>query len=134
MRTGARQHGQIMLIILGSLFLGAGAATGVFTTGKSIESLRKDVAHMQLEESRRGRVLELLAQWKKIAEPAQQGFEKYGQVLLTLMTRQDATADDFRAVLERQREELKRAEEQLLPLRDALRDTLEEDEWDRLFR
>jgi len=129
-----RQRGQIMLIILGTLFLGAGAATGVFSSGKSIESIRKEVGRMHLEAARQERVYDLLDRWEEIAEPAQRGFEEYGQALLDLVARQDATAADFQAVLGRQRDELKRSEGQLLPVREALRETLSEDEWRRLFQ
>ena len=134
MSPRGRQRGQIMLIILGTLFLGAGAATGVFTSGKSIGSIRKEVGRMHLEAARQERVYDLLDRWEEIAEPAQRGFEEYGQALLDLVARQDATAADFQAVLGRQRDELKRSEGQLLPVREALRETLSEDEWRRLFQ
>lgn len=134
MSLRGRQHGQIMLIILGTLFLGAGAATGVFTSGKSIDSIRKEVGRMHLEVARRERVYELLDRWEEIAEPAHRGFDEYGQALLDLVARHDATAADFQAVLKRQRDELKQSEGQLLPLRGALRETLNEDEWKRLFQ
>jgi hypothetical protein len=134
MSVRSRQRGQIMLIILGTLFLGAGAATGVFTSGKSIESIRKEVGRMQLGATRRDRVFGLLDQWEAIAEPAHRGFDEYGKALLDLVTRQDATAADFQSVLKRQRDELKQSEGQLLPVREALRGTLDEDEWRRLFQ
>jgi len=134
MRSRGRQRGQIMLIILGTLFLGAGAATGVFSTGKSIESIRKEVGRMRLDEARQERVYDLLDRWEGIAEPAHSGFDEYGQALLDLVARQDATAADFQAVLERQRDELKRSEGQLLPVREALRETLDEDQWRQLFQ
>lgn len=134
MSSRGRQRGQIMLIILGTLFLGAGAATGVFSSGKSIESIRKEVGRMELGAARQDRVFELLDQWEEIAEPAHHGFDDYGQTLLNLVARQDATEADFQAVLKRQRDELRGSEGQLLPVREALRETLDEDEWRRLFQ
>ena len=134
MNARRRQHGPIMLIILGTLFLGAGAATGIFTSGKSIESLRKEVGKMQLDEPRRDRVHELLDQWEAIAEPASHGFDEYGQAVLGLVARQDASREEFQSVLNRQREELELTEGKLLPVREALRETLEEEEWNRLFQ
>ena len=129
-----RQLGQIMWIILGMLFLGGGAATGVFSTGKSIDSIRKDVKALRLEGARQEHVHALLDRWKEIAEPAGEDFNEYGQLLLDLITRQDASEQDFSAVLARQRGELQQSEDLLLPLRDELRAALEKEEWDRLFQ
>jgi ribosomal protein L16 Arg81 hydroxylase len=134
MKSRRRQRGQVMLIILGALFLGAGAGTGIFASGKSIESLRKEVGKMQLDEPRREHVHELLDQWEAIAEPAHQEFDEYGQTLLGLVAQRDASREEFQSVLGRQREELELTEAQLLPLREALRAALDEEEWKRLFQ
>jgi hypothetical protein len=134
MNLRTRQLGQIMWIILGTLFLGGGAATGVFSAGKSIDSIRKDVKALRLEGARQEQVYALLNRWEAIAGPAGEDFNEYGQVLLDLITRQDASKQDFNAVLERQREELKQSEDLLLPLRDELRSALDKEEWDGLFR
>jgi hypothetical protein len=134
MNRRSHQRGQIMLIILGTLFLGAGAATGVFTSGKSIESMRKDVRGLQLDAIRQQRIYDLLDRWEDIADPAAQGFEAYGESLLALMRRQNASREEFEAVLGRQRSELAEAERRLLPLRDEMRAALTEEQWNQLFR
>jgi hypothetical protein len=59
-----RQRGQLMLIILGTLFLGSGVATGVFVSGKSIKSIRKEVSALQLEAERQAQVYRVLEQWE----------------------------------------------------------------------
>ena len=122
-----------MLIILGSLILGGGAAIGTFVSGKSVNSLRKDLQKMQLEETRRNEVLGLFDRWEAISEPALKDFEDYGQALLELMSQQQASPDQFRDLMGRQRDSARDAEDRLLPLRDELRATLNRSEWDRLF-
>ena len=134
MRLRGHQRGQIMLIILGSLIFGGGAAIGTFASGKSVESLRKDVQKMQLDETRRTEVLGVFDRWEAISQPALEDFEDYGQALLELMGQQQASPDQFRELMDRQRDSAKHAEDQLLPLRDQLGATLTRSEWDQLFR
>ena len=134
MRLRGHQRGQIMLIILGSLIFGGGAAIGTFASGKSVESLRKDVQKMQLEETRRTEVLGVFDRWEAISQPALEDFEDYGQALLELMGQQQASPDQFRELMNRQRDSARHAEDQLLPLREQLGATLTRSEWDRLFR
>ena len=122
-----------MLIILGTLFFGSGIATGVFTSGKSIRSLRKEVKSLQIEDTRQQQVLAALDRWEVIASPAGEEYGRYGIELLKLMRRQQSSPSDFEEILERQRRELQNTEDQLLPLRDELRALLEEKEWNRLF-
>lgn len=128
-----RQHGQLMLVILGTLFLGSGIATGVFTSGKPIKSLRKEVKSLQIEDSRQEQVLAILDRWQAIASPAGEEYGRYGKVLMELMRRQDSSRAEFEEVLELQRRELQSTEDQLLPLRDELRALLDDNEWNRLF-
>lgn len=123
-----------MLIVLGTLFLGSGVATGVFTSGKSIKSLRKEVRSLQIEDSRRQQVLETFDRWEAIARPAGEDFGRYGKALIELMRRQDSSQADFEEVLQRQRDELQSTESELLPLRDEMRALLDEKEWNQLFR
>lgn len=134
MNLRRRQGGQVMLIILGSLIFGGGAAVGTFVSGKSVQSLRKDVQNMQLDETRRNAVLGLFDRWEAISEPALEDFEDYGEALLELMRQQQASPDPFRKLMDRQRESARIAEDEMLPLRDQLRATLTRSEWDRLFR
>jgi Spy/CpxP family protein refolding chaperone len=133
MRHRRFQRGQIMLIILGSLLLGGGAAIGTFASGKSVKSLRKDVQKMQIEETRRNEVLRLFDRWEAVSGPALEDFEAYGQAMLELMRQQQASTDQFRDLMDRQRDSARDAEDRLLPLRDELRATLTRAEWDRLF-
>ena len=122
-----------MLIILGSLLLGGGAAIGTFASGKSVKSLRKDVQKMQIEETRRNEVLRLFDRWEAVSGPALEDFEAYGQAMLELMRQQQASTDQFRDLMDRQRDSARDAEDRLLPLRDELRATLTRAEWARLF-
>jgi hypothetical protein len=133
MRHRRFQRGQIMLIILGSLLLGGGAAIGTFASGKSVKSLRKDVQKMQIEETRRNEVLRLFDRWEAVSGPALEDFEAYGQAMLELMRQQQASTEQFRDLMDRQRDSARDAEDRLLPLRDELRATLTRAEWDRLF-
>jgi hypothetical protein len=133
MRHRRFQRGQIMLIILGSLLLGGGAAIGTLASGKSVKSLRKDVQKMQIEETLRNEVLRQFDRWEAVSGPALEDFEAYGQAMLELMRQQQASTDQFRDLMDRQRDSARDAEDRLLPLRDELRATLTRAEWDRLF-
>ena len=134
MKLRKRQRGQLMLIILGTLFLGSGVATGVFVSGKSIKSIRKEVAALQLEADRQDRVYRVLEQWEAIADPATDELRRYARDLMDLISRHESTKAEFQQVMLRQREEFREAEDLLLPLREELRATLDRDEWEQLFR
>ena len=134
MKQHRHQRGQIMLIILGSLFLGGGAVTGAFATGRSVKSLRMEVRQLDIGASRRDEVLRLVDRWEAISGPAVRDFEDYGQALLALLRERQASPAEFRDLMERQRQSTRRAEDRLLPLRDELRAALTRSEWDRLFR
>lgn len=134
MRQRGRQRGQVMLIILGSLFLGGGAVTGAFVAGKSIESLKKDARRLEIGETRRAEVLDLFDRWDAISGPAVNDFEDYGRALLDLVQQKQASPTDFDDLMESQRTSAREAEDRLLPLRDELRATLSREEWGQLFR
>jgi hypothetical protein len=129
-----RQRGQIMLIFLGTLFLGSGVVTGVFTSGKSIKSIRQEARAMHLESDRRERVLTILDAWEEMAEPAGQSYVKFGKELVDLVRKQSTTQAEFQTLLDQERAELQHNQDMLLPLRDELRATLSEDEWNRLLK
>ncbi len=134
MKLRQRQRGQLMLIILGTLFLGSGVATGVFVSGKSIKSIRKEVSALQLEAERQAQVYRVLEQWEAIAEPATDELRGYARELMDLISGHESTRAEFQQLMLRQREEFREAEDRLLPLREELRATLDKDEWDQLFR
>ena len=123
-----------MLIVLGTLFLGGGATSGVFVSGKTIDSMRREVKALRLETHRQEVVYALLDRWQAIADPASDDMAGYAQALMDLVRQHDATRGDFQEVLERQRVAFGEAERELLPLRDELRATLSRDEWQRLFQ
>jgi hypothetical protein len=129
-----RQHGQVLMIIFASLFLGGGIATGVISSGKSIKSLQKTVRSMALEESRRDAVLAILDRWQGIAEPPQRSLKTHTRAFLDLIGNQGSTQAQFDELLLQHRAALLEAEKELLPLRDELRSTLDQQEWARLFR
>jgi len=134
MNLHKRQSGQLMLIILGTLFLGGGTATGVFVSGKTIDSIRRDVKALRLDAHRQEEVFALLDRWTAIADSASDDLPEYASALMDLVGRHDATHADFQQVFERQRVAFREAEGELLPLRDRLRATLSRDEWNRLFQ
>ena len=133
MNHAHRQRGQVLLIIFATLFLGGGIATGVFSSGKSIKSLKKGIQSMQLEESRKDAVLDILDRWQDIAEPSQAGYESHAHAILELIGNQDASRAQFDELLQRQRDALLEAEDELLPLRDELRSALDKQQWNQLF-
>lgn len=133
MKQRRHQRGQIMLIILGSLFLGGGAVTGAFATGQPLKSLRKEVQQLDIGSDRSDEVLALFDRWEAISGPAVKDFEDYGQALLALLREQQSSPARFHDLMERQRASTREAEDRLLPLRDELRATLTRPEWDRLF-
>lgn len=134
MNLRKRQSGQLMLIVLGTLFLGGGAATGVFVSGKTIDSIRRDVKALRLDTHRQEEVFALLDRWATIADSTSDDLPEYASALMDLVRQHDATHADFQEALERQRVAFREAEGELLPLRDQLRATLSREEWNRLFQ
>jgi len=128
------QHGQILIILLGALFLGgATLAAGVFGTGKSLGDVGKSVKKQVADESRRNAAREVIGRWSSDVK----GFLKQSghrqKTLAKLMRRHDATRPELTAVISEQASASDELDRRALDYRFALKEQLTREEWGRVF-
>lgn len=128
-----RQRGQVLILLLGGLFLGGGIAAGLLTTGQPLKDIEKRAKALPLDEVREQRVLELMDAWKDVSKPAWKTRGEPADEIVRLVGERSATREQFLAEFDRLRAAMDAAHEQVLPIREQLRDTLSRDEWNALF-
>jgi hypothetical protein len=134
MNTIRKQQGQVLVILVGALFLGgAGLAAGVMASGDSLKTMKKSIKSLQLDDAREDRALDVLKRWKKAAKPVHKAHSKTSDQILKLLKNQHTTADDLAAIFSSQADHTNSAEVQVVAFRDELRAILSQSEWDRVF-
>jgi hypothetical protein len=134
MNTIRRQRGQVLVIIVGTLFLGgAGLATGVISSGDSLKARKKSIKVLNLDDARQDQALDVLKRWKKTAKPVWKMHLKKGDEILDLLEDQYTTEVELRELFAEQADNTADANVQVEGLRDELRAILSQNEWDRVF-
>jgi hypothetical protein len=134
MNTIRRQRGQVLVIIVGTLFLGgAGLATGVLSSGDTLKSMKKNIKALNLADSREDQALDVLKRWKKAAKPVWKAHSKKGDEILDLLEDQYTTEIELRELFAEQADNTADATVQVEGNRDDQRANLSKNEWDRVF-
>lgn len=129
-----KQRGQVLVILVGALFLGgAGLAAGVMASGDSLKKLEKSVKSLNLDDAREDQALDVLKRWKKAAKPVHKAHSKTGGVLMDLLEDQYTSAEALAEVFSEQADLTAGAEVQVVAFRDELRAILSISEWGRVF-
>ncbi len=128
-----RQRGQVLILLLGGLFFGGGIAAGLLSTGQPLKDIEKRAKAMPLDETRSEQVLDLVDTWKEISKPTWKTRGEPADEIVRLVGERGATREQFLAEFDRLRSAMDAAQDQVLPIREQLRDTLSRDEWNRLF-
>jgi hypothetical protein len=129
-----RQRGQVLVILVGTLFLGgAGLAAGVMSSGSTLKQLKKDIKALELTDAREDQALDVLKRWNKAVKPVAKEHRKHAKELLKMMKEQLTTADALAAEFAAQNNNTLDAGVQVAALRDELRAILSKSEWDRVF-
>ena len=129
-----KQRGQVLVILVGALFLGgAGLAAGVMASGDSLKKMEKSIKSLQLDDVREDRALDVLKRWKKAAKPVHKAHSKTRDVLMDLLGDQYTSAEALAEVFSEQADHTNSAEVQVAAFREELRAILNKSEWDRVF-
>lgn len=134
MNTFRKQRGQVLVILVGALFLGgAGLAAGVMASGDSLKKMEKSIKALHLDDEREDRALDVIKRWKKAAKPVHKAHSKTRDVLMDLLGDQHASAEALAEVFSQQADRTNSAEVQVAAFREELRGILSKSEWDRVF-
>jgi hypothetical protein len=128
------QKGQVLIILLGAMFLGGSAATiRTMATGKSIDTLESDVKRAVKDPVRAQAVLKILEQWKTEGTAFWKAQESHQEAIHTLIARHDATREEF-ATLEASIGSVDaRYTEEFMSIRASIRENMTPQEWQAVF-
>jgi hypothetical protein len=128
-----RQRGQVLVIIVGTLFLGGSLSAGIISSGKALKAMKSDIEALQLDEPREDRALDVIKRWKAAAKPVLKTHAKQSDEILELLMDQYTTAEALTVKFSAQNENNANADSQVLALREELRSILSKEEWNRVF-
>jgi hypothetical protein len=133
MKLRHAQRGQVLVIVLGALFLGGGMAAGALSSGSTLKQLGKDIKALELDESREDRALDVLKRWQKSVKPMWKTHSKRTDEVIELLEDQYTTAETIREIFQLQSGDMADAELVVLGYREELRTVLGKDDWERVF-
>jgi NCAIR mutase (PurE)-related protein len=133
MKAFRRQRGQVLVIVVGSIFLGGGLAAGALSSGATLKAIKKDIKSLEIDASREEQALDIVKNWKKAVKPVWKSQAKHSDQIVKLLQNQHTTAEAVAEQFALQTSEIAGTEAQVLELRDQLRSVLTRDEWERVF-
>jgi len=135
MRRMSCQGGQILIILLGALFLGGGAASVlVFVQGQSPREMREAVNKVVSDDRRRDSALKIIDDWEKGRKEQEKEFREERAQLVRVMKRHDATREEADLVAAKLDESILVMDRRFLDMRFGVRDQLTKEEWDAAMK
>ena len=130
-----RNRGQVLILLVGALFLGGGAAlTGtLFWTGKSPETMRDDLKSLELSKDRVSTCNAIIERWETSHEEHAASLSDTEQRVEKLLRSADSTRSEIEAICNAENQNIDRAVDSALAYRQELRDALSAEEWRALF-
>lgn len=134
MKYMAGQRGQVLIILLGYLFLG-GAATSIttFVKGNSPRDLVKRVETVVSDKMRQGDIVTLIDNWEKAHDTFQKQVKKEREVLLERLTSYSATKQDAMRAADKLNLYIDEDDQSFLDLRFKMKAQLSRDEWNKIW-
>ena len=134
MRFLKNQGGQVLVILLTTVFLGGStAAVGVLTTGQTSKEITKKVKKLDMDKDREKQALKLVKRWKKDGKAFWKADQKNLKKVFKLMKKYETTPEDLDRFLARQDRNIDKNDAILLDSRFALKEVLTEEEWNAVF-
>lgn len=135
MRRISGQSGQILIILLGSLFLGGGAASVlVFVQGQSPKEMREAVKKVVSDDKRKDAALTIIEDWEKGKKEPEKEFQKERAQLVKILKRHDAKREEADLVAAKLDASILATDRSFLDMRFGVKDRLTKDEWDAAMR
>jgi uncharacterized membrane protein YgaE (UPF0421/DUF939 family) len=131
MRRISSQGGQVLIILLGVMFLGGGAASVIaFVQGQSPKEMKEAVKKVVSDDKRRDAVLTVIEAWEKGKKEQDKEFKKGQEQLVQIMKRHDAKREEADRVAAKLDESIRDLDRSFLEMRFRAKDQLTKEEWD----
>jgi DNA-binding transcriptional MerR regulator len=129
------RRGQVLIILLGTLFLGGSAALagGVFVTGMTTKEITRALKREVTDEDRLHAARRVIDSWERDAERFLESMDERREELLEQMQRHDADRATIDALLRRQDTAVDDMTRRVVDYRFELRDHLGAEEWRAVF-
>jgi DNA-binding transcriptional MerR regulator len=134
-RPRTARRGQVLIILLGVLFLGGSAALsgGIFVTGLSTKQIDKALDREVSDSDRRSAAGRVVESWEKDAERFLEGMEERRADLVEQLARHGTDRTRVESLLDRQDAAVDDMTRRVIDYRFELRDHLTAVEWRALF-
>lgn len=135
MRRISSRNGQVLIILLGALFLGGGAASVlVFVQGQSPRAIREAVKKVVSDDKRRDAALTILEDWEKGNKEQEKELKEERAELVKIMERHDAKREEADLVAAKLDQSMQAMARSFLDMRFGVRDQLTKEEWDAAMK
>lgn len=129
------QSGQILIILLGSLFFGGSAIlVGTLGTGHSLGELKSRIEHVVKGEDRQRALRQVLDGWDKAGKEYEKATAGSQSAIVKLAHRHDATRKEFQAVYGEIDARDARYIASFVGIRDSIRKQVTVEEWQAIFK
>ena len=133
MKNGMKQRGQILIILLGSMFLGGAASVTTFVEGSSTKDVKKTIKKVVVDETRKDELLTLIKQWDKQHKKTRKQVKKEQKALLKVLTNYDGSRDQMQLAADILNESIDDEDKVFLDLKYSMREKLTKEEWEQFW-
>ena len=135
MTRGKTQSGQVLIIILATLFFGGSAAlVGTLGTGHSLEELKSRITHVVKGADRERALKGVLDGWEKEGKDYEKATAGSQKAIVKLAHRHDATRAEFHAVYRDIDARDARFLERFMGIRESVKKQVTSEEWQAIFK
>jgi len=128
------QRGQILILLAAYLFFGGAASTVLlYNQGYSPRALKKAVANVVTDESRRNAAQSEISYWSKALKAQNKDLGKSQKKMVKLARRHDATRAEADRIVANMDDSILRMDRSFLDARFQLKGRLTQAEWDALW-
>jgi predicted nucleic acid-binding Zn-ribbon protein len=129
------QSGQILIILLGSLFFGGSAiVVGTLGTGHSLEELKSRITHVVKDAERERTLKGALDGWEKAGKEYEKATAESQKDIVKLAHRRDATRAEFQAAYGEIDARDARFLERFVGIRESIKKQVTSEEWQAIFK
>lgn len=134
MTRGKTQSGQVLIIILATLFFGGSAAlVGTLGTGHSLHELKSRIEHVVKDADRELALKGVLDGWEKEGKDYEKASAESQKAIVKLAHRHDATRAEFQAVYREIDARDARNIDRFLAIRESIKKQVSSEEWQAIF-
>lgn len=133
MKNSAKQRGQILIILFGSMFLGGAASVTTFVEGSSTKDVKKAIKKIVPDETRKDELLTLIKQWDKQHKKTRKQVKKEQKALLKVLTSYDGSRDQVQHAADILNESIDDEDKVFLDLKYSMREKLTKEEWEQFW-